>query len=40
MAFAIFINFGAPTEYGEFVQEYLANRTELPPEIQSYLLDD
>ena len=33
-------NFGAANEYVEFVQEYLANRVELPPEIKPYLLDD
>jgi REP element-mobilizing transposase RayT len=32
-------NFGTPNEYIEFVQEYLANWAELPPEIKPYLLD-
>jgi len=33
-------NFGTANEYDEFVQEYLANRAELPAEIKPYLLDD
>jgi len=34
------MNFGTASEYAEFVQEYLANRTELPPEIKPDLLED
>jgi len=33
-------NFGATSEYAEFVREYLENNEELPPEIKPYLLDD
>ncbi|MCX6038134.1 MAG: transposase [Chloroflexi bacterium] len=33
-------NFGTASEYAEFVQDYIANRAELPPEITPYLLDD
>jgi len=33
-------NFGTANEYVDFVQEYLANRAEIPPEIKPYLLDD
>ncbi len=33
-------NFGTPSEYAEFVQDYIAHRAELPPEIKPYLLDD
>jgi putative transposase len=32
-------NFGNANEYCEFVQEYLENRAEIPPEIKPYLLD-
>jgi putative transposase len=33
-------NFGTANEYMDFIQEYLANRVELPSEIKPYLLDD
>ncbi len=33
-------NFGTAEEYIEFVQEYLANKAEIPAEIKPYLLDD
>jgi putative transposase len=33
-------NFGDANEYIDFVQKYLENRAELPPEIKPYLLDD
>jgi putative transposase len=33
-------NFGIASEYIAFVQEYLANKAELPPEIKPYLLDE
>jgi len=33
-------NFGTGNEHVEFVQEYLANGTELPSKIKPYLLDD
>ena len=33
-------NFGTANEYMDFIQEYLASRAELPPEIKPFLLDD